>query len=144
MASIRYNNLNNRTNKTYGLLSNEATAVMQTYKNIPIGEFLVYGRKGIANLDMLYNWWIIYAFQNHLIKDGKWIKPNETLDTLLADEYIKFGAKSGFPFHIQTYLRMLGQHLEYTDITLSNSQKQYILQNENILQNERLKYKLHN
>ena len=82
MANIshleKYNELTNRSNKTYGLLSNEATAIMQGHKSIPLAEILVLGRKGVINLNMLYNWWIIYAFQNHLIKDGKWIKPNKT------------------------------------------------------------------
>ena len=139
----KYHELNNRSNKTYGLLSNEATAIIQTHKTIPIGSLLVVGRKGVINLNMLYNWWMIYAFQNHLIKDGKWIRPNETLDGLLADEYIKYGAQAGVPFTVQTYLRMIGHHLNYDNtLQLSQDQSNYLLNQENILQSEREKHKL--
>lgn len=140
----KYHELANRSNKTYGLLSNEATAIMQGHKSIPLGEILVLGRKGVTNLNMLYNWWIIYAFQNHLIKDGKWIKPNEILDVLLADEYIKYGSQAGVPFKIQTYLRMIGHHLNYDQrLNLSSEQQNYLSYQENILQKEREKYKIH-
>jgi hypothetical protein len=141
----KYNQVKNRTNKTYGLLSNEMTAVMQRDKQIAVGELLVLGRKGIANLTMLYNWWMIYAFKNYLIKDNRWILPNETIDALLADDYIKFGASSGVPFALQTYLRMIGQHLSYDQhLNLSPEHINYLSSQENILLREREKYKMNN
>lgn len=132
---------NSRTNKTYGLLSNEATAIMQTHPSIPIGQLLVVGRKGIVNLNMLYNWWIIYAFQHNLFREGKWINPDDTLNGLLADEYIKYGAQTGVPYSIQTYLRMIGHHLNYDEqLNLTQEHINYLLSQDNILQKERGKY----
>ena len=140
----KYNQLNNRSNKSYGLLSNEITAIMQTHNTIPLGQLLVLGRKGITNLNTLYNWWIIYAIQNRLIKDGKWIRPNDTLDVLLADEYIKYGARAGVPFSVQTYLRMIGHHLNHDEtLQLSQEQLNYLTTQENNIQQERGKYKIH-
>ncbi len=139
----KYNQVKNRTNKTYGLLSNEMTAVMQRDKQIAIGELLVLGRKGIINLTMLYNWWMIYAFKNQLIIDNLWILPNQTIDALLADDYIKFGASYGAPFAMQTYLRMIGQHLNYDQhLNLSWDHLNYLSMQENILLREREKYKM--
>jgi len=140
MAAL--NSINKRSSNTYGLLTNEMTAVMQNENIAPIGKFLESGRKGVVNLNMLYNWWVLYAINKNLIKDN-WILPNEVLNSLLADQYIKYGAKSGTPFDIQTYLRMIGNHLKYDDkLTLSVDQQNYLLSQDNILKTERSKYKL--
>ncbi len=145
--------INSRPANSYGLLSNEVTAVMQRETqagNIPIGEILVVGRKGVFSLNMVYDWWLIYAATRGLIrregnKDGQWIFPNETLDALLADEYIKYGAKAGTPFRIQTYLRMIGQHLLYDYILeLNQNQLNYLANQERILREERKKFKIAN
>ncbi len=129
------------SSSTYGLLSNEATAIMQREKLAPIGDFLVVGRKGLANLNMMYDWWMIYAVKNNLIQNGKFIIPNDVLDALLADEYIKFGAIAGHPYHIQDYLRMLGSHLGYNyQLQLSPDQVNYLSSQEINLRNHRKNY----
>ena len=132
----------NRFNNTYGLLTNEATAVMRRENITPVGEIMVVGRKGVFNLNMLYDWWMLYAIHRNIIKDGKWIVPNETIDALLADEYIKFGAQAGSPFHIQTYLRMIGYHLKYDhQLSLSPNQLDYLSNQGTELRNNRKQYK---
>lgn len=134
---------NNRPSNAYGLLSNESTAVMQREKIATIGEILVVGRKGVFNVRMLYDWWMIYAVNKGLVKDGQWIIPNETLDALLADEYIKYGAKAGVPFRIQTYLTMLGHHLHYEHrLQLDQNQVNYLMKQEAILREKRKQYKI--
>lgn len=135
---------NKRSNTTYGLMSNEATAVMQREKVAPIGELLVVGRKGVFNLNMLYDWWMLYAVKNNLlVKNATFVMPNETLDALLADEYIKDGARAGTPYRTQTYLRMLGRHLGYDyQLTLGQEQINYLANQEILLRNERKKYPL--
>lgn len=123
---------------TYGLLSNEATAVMQN--NIASGDkLLVVGRKGVINTRMLYDWWYVYAVKNNLIVNRKWISPNDVLNALLADEYIKFGAVVGKPYAIQTYFAMLGNHIDYTvKLDLSDVQNNYLIDLANIFRRERL------
>lgn len=135
---------NNRSNTTYGLLSNEATAVMQRENVAPIGKMLVVGRKGVFNLNMLYDWWLLYAIKkNLLVKNAKFVMPNETLDALLADEYIKEGARAGVPYNTQTYLRMLGRHLGYEyQFTLDPERRNYLASQEKLLRDERKKYPL--
>lgn len=131
------------SSSTYGLLSNESTAVMQRENVAPIGELLVVGRKGVFNLNMLYDWWMLYAIKNNLVAEGKWIVPNETIDALLADEYIKYGAKARTPFLIQTYLRMIGNHLGYEyKLNLSPDQLNYLSGQEKSLKNTRKQHKI--
>ena len=133
----------NRSSASYGLLSNESTAVMQRENVAPIGKALVVGRKAVFNLNMLYDWWMLYAIKKNLISDGKWIIPNETMDALLADEYIKFGARAETPFRVQTYLRMIGKHLGFEyQLTLSPEQKSYLGNQERVLRNTRKQYKI--
>ena len=140
---VQARNIANRSNTTYGLLSNESTAVIQRENMAPIGKVLVVGRKGVFNLNMLYDWWMLYAIKKNMIKDGKWIIPNETLDALLADEYIKFGARAGVPFHIQTYLRMLGHHLGYDyQLNLAPNQLGYLGNQERILRDTRKHHRI--
>jgi hypothetical protein len=138
-------NIANRSSKSYGLLSNESTAVMQKDKLPEIGEILLVGRKGVFNLNMLYDWWMIYAIRHGLIKNEKWIIPNATLDSLLADEYIKYGAKTGIPYHIQTYLRMIGHHINYDrPLEISDVQKNYLDKQEQKIRSIRKSYKIVN
>ena len=136
------NQLPTGTISTHGLLSNEATAVMQRERVSPIGQLLVVGRKGVFNLKMLYDWWMLYTLShNLLIKNGTYVMPNETLDALLADEYIKEGATASTPYHTQTYLRMIGRHLGYDyQIDLSSDQLSYLNNQERILRDERKRY----
>ncbi|GAG93392.1 unnamed protein product [marine sediment metagenome] len=142
MTTLKYLDSRNRSSSsTYGLLSNEATAIMQREIIAPIGKFLVVGRKGLANLNIMYDWWIIYAIKNNLISNGKFIIPNNVLDTLLADEYIKFGAVAGKRYHIQDYLRMLGEHLGYNyQLQLSSDQIKYLSEQERNIRFHRKKY----
>ncbi len=87
---------------------------------------------------MLYDWWIIYASRKNLIKEKKWIVPNETIDALLADSYIKFGANINEPYHVQTYLRMLGSQLSYIpSVELNAAQLNYLKNQELLLNNFR-------
>ena len=128
----------NKTSTDYGLLSNESTAVMQGENIYPIEQLLVVGRKGVVNLKMLYDWWILYAIKhNLLIENSKYVRPNETLNALLADEYIKEGAIAGEPYNTQTYLRMIGRHLGYDHIlNLSPDHKTYLETQERLLKGE--------
>jgi len=127
----------NTTSSTPGLLTNELTAVMQKEKIIP-NELMVVGRKGVFTLKMLYDWWMIYASRKNLIKEKKWIVPNETIDALLADSYIKFGANINEPYHVQTYLRMLGSQLSYIpSVELNAAQLNYLKNQELLLNNFR-------
>lgn len=148
MAAISgYTSLpNNHSSNSYGLLSNELTAVMQRDNNILKNDLLVVGRKGVFSLKMLYDWWLIYANNKGLItniENGQWITPNEILDALLADEYIKYGARAGTPFRIQTYLTMLGHQLSYDyKLDLDQPQLNYLSNQANTLRSERQKIKL--
>ncbi|GAG80770.1 unnamed protein product [marine sediment metagenome] len=144
ISTIHTSLSNNRPSNSYGLLSNEATAVMQREKLItPISNIMVVGRKGVVNVNMLYDWWLIYAANKGLVKEGQWIAPNETLDALLADEYIKHGANAGIPFRIQTYLTMLSNHLHHKlRLNLDKNQIFYLRNQENILRNLRKQFKI--
>lgn len=133
-------NANNNTNVNYGLLSNEATAVMQNQQIVPNAKLLVLGRKGVINTGMMFDWWYIYAAKNNLILNRKWITSNDTLNALLADEYIKFGAIAGTPFSIQMYFAMLGNHINYNDkLQLSPDQRNYLINQAKSFRSERLK-----
>ena len=137
-------NTNNNTNNNmdaYGLLSNEATAVMQNQQIVPNTKLLVLGRKGILNTRMMFDWWYVYAAKNNLIFNNKWIAANDTLNALLADEYIKFGAVAGTPFSIQMYFSMLGKHIYYNNkLELSPDQKNYLINQANNFRIERSQF----
>ena len=134
---------NSRSANSYGLLTNEATAVMQRENPVPVGDIMVVGRKGVFNIRMLYDWWMIYASRKSLIKDKQWIVPDGTLDALLADEYIKDGATAGVPFRIQTYLAMLGRHLSHDyNLKLNSQQTGYLRQQETVLREQRKQHKI--
>jgi len=61
--------------------------------------------------------------------------------SLLYDEYIKFGAIAGQPYHVQNYLRMLGKHLNYNQqLQLSSNQLNYLSNQEKKIRAERKKY----
>ncbi len=128
-----------KTSNDPGLLTNEITAVIQREKDIAhIGELMLVGRKGLFTLNMLYDWWIIYASKKGLINDNKWIFSNDVLDALLADEYLEFGVIVGKPYHIQTYLRMLGKHLKYNyQLNFNTEQYNYLNNQINLIRNVR-------
>ena len=90
--------------KTY-LLNKTMTEVMDknNVTDIPI---VKKNNKAVYTLSMLYDFWLIYAYQNDLIRD-QYIYPDVVVHNLLFDLYKIYGAK-GSGFLLSTFLRMLG------------------------------------
>lgn len=93
-----------------GTLSVEITEIME--KHNPLDELYKTEGKGIYTLNMLYDFWLIYAYQNDLIRDG-YIYPDVTVHNLLYKLYNMYGA-SEMGFLLTTFLRMLGSQLDFS------------------------------
>lgn len=93
-----------------GLLSIDMTNTMKQIQNIPTSSQLQMGK---STLSMLYDFWLIYVYQNDLIRD-QYIYPDQTINNLLSIQYENYGA-SEEGFLMSSFLRMLQSHLDFNE-----------------------------
>ena len=99
-----------------GLIDERVSQLMINNNETGIG-LILNGGKVIGNINMLFDFWLIYAYQNDLIRD-QYIYPDNIINWSLEDVYKKYGAsKEGFL--IGTYLRMLGEKIDYYEIKIT-------------------------
>lgn len=86
-------------------------------------------KRVVMNLDTLYNFWLIYIYENSLIKN-QYIYADENINNLLKKEYKKYGGSTD-GYLISTFLRILVSQIEFNkkikaDISkYSNELKEY-------------------
>ncbi len=119
----------------YDLLNETITEIMQQNNIIDIEIIKINGR-GVYTLNMLYDFWLIYVYQNDLIRD-QYIYPDVVIHNLLYKLYNIYGA-SNSRFSLTNFLRMLGTQLESQN---SNSNIDIKFQEEK-LRNTRLGYQI--
>ena len=102
-----------------GLLNKTITKVMEENNIIP-SPIIKLNFNGIYTLNMLYDFWLAYAYQNDLIHE-QYIYPDETINNLLFNQYMRYGGSIEGNL-LETFLRMLSSQINFnTDIELSDA-----------------------
>ena len=100
-----------------GLLNKNMTLFMNKNNviDVPIKER---NQQGIYTLSMLYDFWLIYIYENDLIRN-QYIYPDDTINNLLYSQYDKYGG-SVDGYLISTFLRILESQISFDSTLLKN------------------------